>query len=93
MATLFKNVDGVQVELTAEELSEQKQQHDYYDQHIAPTVGREKRNSLLEATDWWAVGDLIMTEEQRSYRQALRDITAHDKWPLLMPEDWPTKPE
>ena len=33
-----------------------------------------------------------MTSAQTSYRQALRDITAHSNWPYLQEADWPTKP-
>jgi hypothetical protein len=54
---------------------------------------REKRNTLLSETDWWAMSDRTMTAEQTAYRQALRDITAHANWPNLADSDWPTKPE
>lgn len=33
------------------------------------------RNQLLQKTDWWAVQDRTMTQAERDYRQALRDIT------------------
>ena len=36
---------------------------------------RAKRNKLLSATDYLALADNTMTEEVRTYRQALRDIT------------------
>jgi len=36
---------------------------------------REKRNSLLQKTDWWGASDNTMTAEQTQYRQDLRDIT------------------
>ena len=36
---------------------------------------REKRNKLLADTDYLALSDNTMTEEARTYRQALRDIT------------------
>jgi hypothetical protein len=36
---------------------------------------RAKRNKLLAATDYLALSDNTMTEEARTYRQALRDIT------------------
>jgi hypothetical protein len=57
-----------------------------------PTLNRSKRNDLLAATDWWAVGDRTMTAEQTAYRQALRDLTSHVNWPDLQDADWPTKP-
>jgi hypothetical protein len=36
---------------------------------------RSKRNKLLSDTDYLALADNTMTEEVRTYRQALRDIT------------------
>ena len=36
---------------------------------------RAKRNKLLADTDYFALADNTMTEEVRTYRQALRDIT------------------
>jgi len=53
---------------------------------------REKRDTLIAGTDWWASSDLTMTAEQTAYRQALRDITSHANWPHLDEADWPTKP-
>jgi hypothetical protein len=36
---------------------------------------RAKRNKLLAETDYLALSDNTMTEEVKTYRQALRDIT------------------
>ena len=36
---------------------------------------RQKRNSLLAATDYLALSDQEMSEQMKSYRQQLRDIT------------------
>jgi hypothetical protein len=36
---------------------------------------RAKRNKLLSDTDYLALADNTITEEARTYRQALRDIT------------------
>tara|TARA_B100000902_G_C27213441_1_gene865668 strand:+ start:133 stop:441 length:309 start_codon:yes stop_codon:yes gene_type:complete len=36
---------------------------------------RSIRNNMLSKTDWWAGSDLNMTDEQKKYRQELRDIT------------------
>lgn len=53
---------------------------------------RSNRDSFLAETDWWANSDVSMTEAQRTYRQALRDITSHANWPHLEASDWPVKP-
>lgn len=50
---------------------------------------RSDRNALLADTDWWANSDLTMTDEQRAYRQALRDLPAQEGFPDVT---WPTKP-
>lgn len=52
---------------------------------------RNKRNTLLAETDWWAVQDRVMTDEEIAYRQALRDIPSQEGFPLNI--TWPTKPE
>ena len=53
---------------------------------------RAKRNKLLAETDFYALSDVTMSTEMTTYRQALRDITAHENWPNLEEADWPTKP-
>ena len=50
---------------------------------------REKRNSLLAATDWTANSDVTMSDEMRTYRQALRDLPANTSDPAN--PTWPTK--
>ena len=56
------------------------------------TANRTKRNGLLAETDYFALTDVTMDAAMTSYRQALRDITAHANWPNLADADWPTKP-
>jgi len=53
---------------------------------------RLERNRLLFETDWWASSDLTMTDEQKKYRQDLRDITK--TFSSLSDKDFkfPTKP-
>ena len=53
---------------------------------------RATRDSKLAETDWHGMSDVTMSSEMTTYRQALRDITAHDNWPNLGDDDWPTKP-
>ena len=61
------------------------------DERAAKAV-RDKRDTLLAETDWTALSDVTMTEQMTSYRQALRDITAHANFPDLSEEDWPVAP-
>lgn len=53
---------------------------------------RIKRDGLLAETDYFALTDVTMDAPMTTYRQALRDITAHANWPNLADDDWPTKP-
>lgn len=51
---------------------------------------RQKRDNLLDETDWWATSDRTMTQAQTDYRQALRDITDQAGFPTDV--TWPEKP-
>jgi|TARA_A200000159_G_C7329241_1_gene342272 hypothetical protein len=51
---------------------------------------RTKRTRLLEQSDYMGNSDYPITEEWRTYRQALRDITNQSS-PFTI--TWPTKPE
>ena len=53
---------------------------------------RGKRDGLIAETDFYALSDVTMSSEMTTYRQALRDITAHENWPNLEDADWPTAP-
>ena len=55
-------------------------------------AARFKRDNLIALTDYYALSDRTMSDEIRTYRQALRDITAHENWPYLADSDWPIKP-
>jgi len=56
------------------------------------TANRATRDAKLAETDFYALSDVTMSSEMTTYRQALRDITAHDNWPNLSDDDWPTAP-
>jgi hypothetical protein len=51
---------------------------------------RSKRDSLLAATDWWAVSDRAMSAAEAAYRQSLRDVPQTFSSPADVV--WPTKP-
>ena len=51
---------------------------------------RTKRNQLLSETDYLALSDLTLTDEMRTYRQALRDLPANTADPAN--PVWPVKP-
>jgi len=72
------NINGVQVPFTAEEEAQRDAEELAYangafDRAMADL--RQKRNSLLTATDYLALSDNTLTSSMTTYRQALRDLT------------------
>lgn len=61
------------------------------DREIAYNTSQKRleRNTLLSETDWWAVSDRTITQAQKDYRQALRDLPEQSGFPNV---DFPTKP-
>jgi len=90
------NINGVQVPFTAEEeaqrdAEEQAWNDGAFDRAMADL--RQRRDSLLKATDYLALSDNTLSADMTTYRQDLRDITNG----LTTIEDvnavtWPTKP-
>ena len=51
---------------------------------------RSIRNEKLAETDYLALSDVVMSDEMRAYRQALRDLPANTTDPAN--PVWPVKP-
>tara|TARA_B100000925_G_scaffold14420_1_gene10034 strand:+ start:7348 stop:7809 length:462 start_codon:yes stop_codon:yes gene_type:complete len=51
---------------------------------------RKTRNNLISESDWMGCSDVIMSDEWKEYRQALRDIPEQEGFPHSV--DWPTQP-
>ena len=73
----YHNINGNRVQFTeAEELArdveEQAWRDGAFDRKIADL--RQRRNSLLSATDFYGLQDVSMTQDMTNYRQALRDL-------------------
>tara|TARA_R100000742_G_C4244662_1_gene63775 strand:- start:36 stop:419 length:384 start_codon:yes stop_codon:yes gene_type:complete len=51
---------------------------------------RDVRDGKLNRTDWRASSDLVLSNEWKNYRQALRDLPANTSDPDN--PTWPTKP-
>lgn len=79
------------VDLTSEEIAKKEA----YARDVLPGLQmewlREKRNNLLAETDYFAMQDVVMSDEMRVYRQALRDLPANTEDPAN--PVWPIKPE
>jgi len=74
-----KVVNGVRMNLTPEEetardAEEAAWEAGAFDRAIAGL--RQDRTRRLSATDWYALQDVTLSPEMRTYRQALRDLTA-----------------
>ena len=91
-----KMVNGVRIDFTPEEEAARDAEEaawaaGAFDRAI---VGlREDRNRNLSATDWYALSDVVMSQDMTDYRQALRDLPAG----LTTVEEvkavsWPVKP-
>ena len=93
----YKMVNGERIQFTAEEEAardaEEKAWTDGAPARRMVELRRE-RNSLLAETDWMGNSDVTMSDDWKTYRQALRDITkqtpSDDR---LSNITWPTKPE
>ena len=76
--------------LSAEEIAEREA----YERDVQPGVDlerlREERNRRLAETDYVALTDATLSEEMRTYRQALRDLPANTSDPAN--PTWPVKP-
>jgi hypothetical protein len=76
--TRHHNINGNIVPFTAEEEAQRDAEelafaNGAFDRAMADL--RQKRNSLLTATDYLALSDNTLSANMTAYRQALRDIT------------------
>ena len=92
----FKIVNGVRVQFTAEEeavkdVAEAAWEAGAFDRAIANL--RERRNSQIAATDFYALSDVTMSADMTTYRQDLRDLPSGKTTKAHVDAaTWPTKP-
>ena len=79
------SVDYISPETQAENAAAFELQNNSDDVRLA-------RNSKLAESDWMDMSDNSMTAGWTEYRQALRDITGHENFPVLEDSDWPVTP-
>ena len=93
MTLTKRSVNAVTGEVTVTPLSaEEIAEREAYERDVQPGVDlellREERNRRLAETDYLALSDATLSEEMRTYRQALRDLPdntsdpAHPTWPV-----------
>ena len=74
----YKQVNNELIEITGTELAElEAREQAWIDGALDRALSglRDRRNNLLAETDWMANSDVTMSDEMKTYRQELRDIT------------------
>ena len=92
----YKMINNKLVQLTVEEENELSARNAELNKQ-APNRNmeelRRQRDVLLAETDFYALGDVTMSENMKTYRQALRDITSQTPAVINLSNiNWPTKP-
>ena len=92
----YHNINGEVVQFTAEEETAADNAETAYN-NAAPARAlgnlRSKRNRLLAETDFYGNSDVTMSDDMKTYRQALRDLPAgKDTVDKCENATWPTKP-
>ncbi len=96
----YHNINGNNVQFTAAEETARDNEEAAW-ANAAPTRAladlRDKRNRLLQASDWEIMQELekgnAISDEMKTYRQALRDLpNGKDTVAKCTNATWPTKP-
>ena len=92
----YHNINGNRVQFTAEEeTARDAEEKAFADAAPARALAslRDKRNRLLAETDYYALSDVTMSNDMKTYRKDLRDLpTGKDTVDKCNNATWPTKP-
>ena len=92
----YHNINGNKVQFTAEEeTARDAEKQAWADGALARAQAnlRSKRDALLAATDFYALSDVTMSDDMKTYRQNLRDLpSGKDTVAKCDDATWPTKP-
>ena len=92
----YKLVDGVRIQFTAEEeTARDAEEKAWSDGQLNRDLSelRNKRNTLLLETDFYALSDVTISDEMKKYRQDLRDLPSGlDTVEKVANVTWPSKP-
>ena len=92
----YHNINGNQVQFTAEEETARDNEEAAWANAAAARALadlRSKRNRLLAETDFYGNSDVTMSNDMKTYRQALRDLPeGKDTVEKCENATWPTKP-
>ena len=92
-----RSVNAITGEVTVTPLSaEEIAEREAYERDVQPGIDlevlREERNRRLAETDYLALSDATLSEDMRTYRQALRDLTDPSVTSDPANPTWPVKP-
>ena len=92
----YHNINGEIVQFTAEEeAARDAEEQAWADGALARAQAnlRQERNRRLAETDFYGNSDVTMSDDMKTYRQALRDLPAgKDTVEKCENATWPTKP-
>ena len=92
----YHNINGVRVQFTAEEeTARDAEEQAWRDGELDRLLEslRQKRNRLLADTDYFALLDVTLADNMKTYRQQLRDLTSGlDTVDKVNNVTWPTTP-
>ena len=92
----YHNINGEIVQFTAEEeAARDAEEQAWADGALARAQARlrQRRNALLRETDFYALSDVTMSDDMKTYRQNLRDLPeGKDTVEKCENATWPTKP-
>jgi len=92
----YHNINGNVVQFTAEEeTARDAEEQAWADAAPARALAtlRTRRNRLLAETDFYGNSDVTMSDDMKTYRQALRDLPdGKDTVEKCENATWPTKP-
>ena len=92
----YHNINGNIVQFTAEEeAARDAEEQAWADGALARAQAdlRSKRNRLLAETDFYALSDVTMSDDMKTYRQELRDLPeGKDTVEKCKNATFPTKP-
>ena len=92
----YHNINGNVVQFTAEEeTARDAEEQAWADAAPARALAdlRARRNRLLAETDFYGNSDVTMSDDMKTYRQALRDLPdGKDTVEKCENATWPTKP-
>ena len=92
----YHNINGNRVQFTAEEeTARDTEEKAWADAAPARALAdlRSRRNRLLAETDYFALSDVTLSDDMKTYRKDLRDLPAgKDTVDKCNNATWPTKP-